>query len=123
MNRSLRPGQRQAAPVTARSRSSCLTPAARRPVLARGTYPGKASEFALPGTHAPLTANGSIDLDNGGALEGQADSNSAPLAKEDFTKFVQFFRQAGPYIEGHRGRTFVLVVPGGVSAPTLGWLH
>lgn len=28
--------------------------------------------------------------------------NGGPLARSDFTKFVQFFRQASPYIEGHR---------------------
>ncbi|EFN52161.1 hypothetical protein CHLNCDRAFT_7287, partial [Chlorella variabilis] len=28
--------------------------------------------------------------------------------------FVQFFRQASPYIEGHRSRTFVLAIPGEV---------
>ena len=36
------------------------------------------------------------------------------LRREDFSKFVQFFRQASPYIEGHRGRTFVIVIPGEV---------
>jgi amino-acid N-acetyltransferase len=29
---------------------------------------------------------------------------------------VNFFRQASPYIAGHRGRTFVVVLPGGVVA-------
>eukprot|EP00775_Hariotina_reticulata_P009747 gene9747-9905_t len=33
---------------------------------------------------------------------------------QDYGKFVQFFRQASPYIEGHRGRTFVVVIPGDV---------
>lgn len=37
------------------------------------------------------------------------------LPKTDFPKFVRFFRQASPYIEGHRGRTFVIVVPGEVG--------
>ena len=37
-----------------------------------------------------------------------------PLKSADFSKFVQFFRQASSYIEGHRGRTFVIVVPGEV---------
>lgn len=36
------------------------------------------------------------------------------LERKDYAKFVQFFRQASPYIEGHRGRTFVIVVPGEV---------
>eukprot|EP00798_Chlamydomonas_sp_ICE-L_P030535 gene30535-35564_t len=38
------------------------------------------------------------------------------LMKEDFTKFVQFFRQASAYIEGHRGRAFVIVLPGSVTS-------
>ena len=29
-------------------------------------------------------------------------------------RFVSFFRGASPYIEGHRGRTFVIVIPGEV---------
>ncbi|KAL0031769.1 hypothetical protein WJX79_006380 [Trebouxia sp. C0005] len=39
---------------------------------------------------------------------------SEALERKDFGKFVQFFRQASPYIEGHRGRTFVVVIPGEV---------
>lgn len=34
----------------------------------------------------------------------------------DFVKFVQLFRNASPYIEGHRGRVFVIVLPGNVRA-------
>lgn len=36
------------------------------------------------------------------------------LQEQDFGKFVSFFRGASPYIEGHRGRTFVIVIPGEV---------
>lgn len=42
-------------------------------------------------------------VDKGGALD-----------EEDYGKFVQFFRQASPYIAGHRARTFVVVIPGEV---------
>lgn len=38
------------------------------------------------------------------------------LTKADFPKFVYFFRGASPYIAGHRGRTFVIVVPGNVGS-------
>lgn len=41
------------------------------------------------------------------------------LDKKDFAKFVQFFRQASPYIAGHRGRTFVLAIPGEVGRATV----
>ena len=44
---------------------------------------------------------------------GAQDWTNEPM-DVDFSKFVQFFRQASPYIEGHRGRTFVIVVPGEV---------
>ncbi|GAX75946.1 hypothetical protein CEUSTIGMA_g3389.t1 [Chlamydomonas eustigma] len=51
---------------------------------------------------------------------GDAASESAalntPLPKSDFGKFVHFFRQASPYISGHRDRTFVIVIPGNVSS-------
>ena len=36
------------------------------------------------------------------------------LDKSQYDLFVQFFRHASPYIEGHRGRTFVIAVPGDV---------
>lgn len=40
------------------------------------------------------------------------DRNSGALDRDEYGKFVQFFRQASPYIEGHRARTFVVVIPG-----------
>lgn len=45
-----------------------------------------------------------------------APDNDILFSKEDHCKFVQYFRQASPYIEGHRSRTFVIVLPGEVSA-------
>lgn len=36
------------------------------------------------------------------------------LEKSQYGLFVKFFRQASPYIEGHRGRTFVIAIPGEV---------
>jgi hypothetical protein len=56
---------------------------------------------------ATLTLDG-----NSNSINGQATSSG--LSKQDFAKFVQFFRQASPYVEGHRGKTFVIVVPGNV---------
>lgn len=43
------------------------------------------------------------------------DLTDGALERKDYGKFVQFFRQASPYIEGHRGRTFVVVIPGEVG--------
>ena len=37
------------------------------------------------------------------------------LQPEDHKDFVRFFRMASPYVEGHRGRIFVLVLPGEVN--------
>lgn len=37
------------------------------------------------------------------------------LQPEDHDNFVRFFRMASPYVEGHRGRIFVLVLPGEVN--------
>lgn len=42
-------------------------------------------------------------------------SQHVALERKDYASFVTFFRQASPYIEGHRGRTFVVVVPGEVG--------
>ncbi|PNH03296.1 Amino-acid acetyltransferase, partial [Tetrabaena socialis] len=64
---------------------------------------GKDPSVQAPTQEATAVANG-----NGNGTSG--------LSKQDFGKFVQFFRQASPYVEGHRGKTFVIVIPGNVSA-------
>lgn len=59
----------------------------------------------------------SVTMNSNGApkstLTGMASQHVA-LERKDYASFVTFFRQASPYIEGHRGRTFVVVVPGEV---------
>lgn len=47
---------------------------------------------------------------------GGMPSQHVALERKDYASFVTFFRQASPYIEAHRGRTFVVVVPGEVRA-------
>lgn len=41
---------------------------------------------------------------------------------ESYSDFVNHFRNASPYIEGHRGRTFVLVIPSEVKT-NFTWPH
>lgn len=36
------------------------------------------------------------------------------LTKDDYPQFVKFLHLASPYVVGHRGRTFVIVIPGDV---------
>lgn len=49
------------------------------------------------------------------------DRNSGALERDEYGKFVQFFRQASPYIEGHRARTFVVVIPGAIQGAQYPW--
>ena len=48
------------------------------------------------------------------ALSGSTASSDMGLARADYGLFVKFFRGATPYIQGHRGRTFVIALPGDV---------
>eukprot|EP00878_Enallax_costatus_P017195 GHUV01018052.1.p1 GENE.GHUV01018052.1~~GHUV01018052.1.p1 ORF type:complete len:308 (+),score=52.39 GHUV01018052.1:133-1056(+) len=66
----------------------------------RAQQPNDLEPLFLPNEPTPAACN---ILDNGGALD-----------EGDYGKFVQFFRQASPYIAGHRARTFVVVIPGDV---------
>lgn len=120
----------------------CATHKHPRAVTAHGTIPGASSRGAyypsLPTQHpingkpfAPAEAPQGPNLtypddfsgaagmgsngNGGSALSNGNTVNNGALAKSEYSKFVQFFRQAGPYIEGHRGRVFVIVVPGNVS--------
>ncbi len=80
----------------------------------KGTIPRDAPsiyEVDHPNGSVPATTVADKGAANG---NGSGHMASSGLAKQDFGKFVQFFRQASPYVEGHRGKTFVIVVPGGV---------
>jgi hypothetical protein len=120
------------------SPSTCCRPHAkpyRRQGLAPCRRPQRRPLVPLHGT-IPREAPSAYDVDTLPAKPGAAangNGSSAPamvpagapgassgLAKQDFAKFVQFFRQASPYVEGHRGKTFVIVVPGSVS--WAGWV-
>lgn len=64
---------------------------------------------ALPGGNsASVSATRSSD-----ALTAGVDESTPAKAQ---ASLVDFFRQASPYIAGHRGRTFVVVLPGEVVA-------
>lgn len=63
-----------------------------------------------------LTSTGGSGSSSDGS-DTSANTQRKPLGslrKKDFRKFVRFFRQASPYIEGHREKTFVIVIPGEV---------
>jgi hypothetical protein len=72
--------------------------------LAEGQFTAP-DDAALP-PHTPAPVNNEPNGEGPG---------SGKLQPKDYPKFVQFFRHASPYIAGHRGRTFVIVVPGNVS--------
>ena len=78
------------------------------------SQPGPADRPAQP--DVTLSLLGSIEEESSATPQQRPPPlASGGLVKSDYGKFVQFFRQASPYIEGHRGRTFVIVVPGNVS--------
>lgn len=63
---------------------------------------------------ATSNGNGTSSIGSGENLSCSILNNAGALCEDDFGKFVQFFRQASPYIAGHRARTFVVVIPGDV---------
>ncbi len=68
-------------------------------------------------TARPIPIPEPSPLDSLSQTISTVDGHAEPLLfeKEDFPKFVRFFRQASSYIEGHSGKTFVVVIPGNVS--------
>ena len=77
--------------------------------------------------HRPITCAARLHLTSNGSSGSSSDGSDTStnalrkgpgsLRKKDFRKFVHFFRQASPYIEGHRDKTFVIVIPGEVGYP------
>lgn len=90
----------------------------RRTVKAQGTWPtphgaNHAQSVAVQqGPPPPHVQQTPADFDRRGAGGG--------LPRSEFGAFVGFFRQASPYIAGHRGRIFVVVIPGHVSGVQCG---
>jgi len=81
-------------------------PRPRRAASARAAAGEGASQAAAPAHAAAQAPPAAPDATNGGANGGLLNNNhghaSAALNKGDYSKFVQFFRQASPYIVGHR---------------------
>jgi len=50
------------------------------------------------------------------ALHALARHDDYPVIDNEESMFVQHFRQASPYIEGHRGKVFLIQIPGEVIA-------
>lgn len=55
----------------------------------------------------------SVHAQSGEVVTPKREKNNS-LGVGDFSKFVKFMHMASPYIQGHRGRTFVIAVPGEV---------
>jgi len=74
------------------------------------------SESAPQGTpvKGPPSERSFLQTSAGNGDHGEG-AGSGKLQPKDYPKFVQYFRHASPYIAGHRGRTFVIVIPGNVS--------
>jgi len=89
-----------------RSRRRSRAPRPRRAASARAAAGEGASQAAAPAHAAAQAPPAAPDATNGGANGGLLNNNhghaSAALNKGDYSKFVQFFRQASPYIVGHR---------------------
>ena len=92
-----------------------LQPSRNRP---RGRHLVHCRASQLPKNKHYLSLTGSSGSSSDGSDTSTGALKKAPgsLRKKDFRKFVHFFRQASPYIEGHRDRTFVIVIPGEVGA-------
>ncbi|KAF8060080.1 NAGS2 [Scenedesmus sp. PABB004] len=97
------PGTAQQQRGAERRAPSPAPPAPPPALLAAGESPGISPGSSLDGSGGGGAAASCNILNNAGALEA-----------EDYGRFVQFFRQASPYIAGHRARTFVVVIPGEV---------
>ena len=72
---------------------------------ARNGKPVRAAEQHTSHVNGFHSSNGLVEAEQQTRVE-----------RHDYSKFVQYFRSAGPYIEGFRGCTFVLVVPGEVCS-------
>lgn len=85
-----------------------------QPVFRQQLCPSRPRQtLRYPGAH-DSNATGSSGSSSDGSDTGPRKPPGS-LRKKDFRKFVHFFRQASPYIEGHREKTFVIVIPGEVS--------
>lgn len=65
-------------------------------------------------SHSLYEYDASIDVEPNSQPTTTGRASGGSLEREQYGLFVKFFRQASPYIEGHRGRSFVIAVPGEV---------
>jgi len=66
---------------------------------------------------AVFRGDGALSSDRAQSNGVQVTSSSSSSSSSS-NGFVEFFRQASPYIALHRGSTFVVLIPGDVSAST-----
>jgi hypothetical protein len=128
--------QQSPAPRSAQffARSSAAAWNGKAPRAAR-TATAAAAAGSSSGTTTTTTASANSvgSSSSGGAMAAAAAAGAAltqvppamstgALERDDYGKFVQFFRQASPYIEGHRARTFVVVIPGACFGRACAWM-
>lgn len=81
----------------------------------RPARPLSSAAFAEVRNSRSLSSSSGSGSDGSDSAQSGFKRSSGRLRKKDYRKFVHFFRQASPYIEGHRDKTFVVVIPGEVS--------
>lgn len=112
ISRTTQPAAYSRTPSVARASkliNSFPTPSNQRATIrCRGSMSDPDSDLsALGWPNGPLLQAGTVP-----APSSDSEGNKGALEKSEYAKFVQFFRQASPYIEGHREKVFVIVVPG-----------
>jgi amino-acid N-acetyltransferase len=94
-------------PPAARPLPSASSPASARTRPRRAAAPTpRAAAADQPPPPPPPAAEGA----------DAAPGENGALGRADYAKFVRYMHLASPYVAGHRGRTFVVVLPGAVVA-------